>query len=116
MVRNATAVNASHNFRDLQNYIYCDFSHASPFHLKGDVIVGGRSRAFFKTPAIGLDKLDAVADELECAPVLAIICCPFILIEHSDHSDSGSLMEIGGNELGQLSKTAHLDPVGVLLF
>jgi len=37
----------------------------------------------------------AITDIVKCASDLAIIALPLVLIEHSGHSNSGSLMQIG---------------------
>ena len=84
--------------------------------LKGHFVIDGFRGCFpfLESPAVCLDELDGVPDDLEGAAVLAIVGRPLVLIEDSGDGDSGAFMQILGRDVGQFVKGHALDPAGFL--
>jgi len=84
--------------------------------LKGHFVIDGFRGCFpfLESPAVCLDKLDGVPDDLEGAAVLSIVRRPLVLVQNSGNGDPGSFMEILGANLGQFVEGHALDPAGFL--
>jgi len=84
--------------------------------LKGHFVIDGFRGClpFLESPAVCLNELDSVPDDLEGAAVLSIVGRPFVLVQDSGDGDPGALMEILGADLGQLVEGHALDPAGFL--
>ncbi len=81
-------------------------------HFVIDVFRGRLS--LLESPAVRLDELDGVADDLKGAAGLSIVGGPLVLVQDSGDGDSGALVEILGADLGQLVEGHALDPAGFL--
>jgi len=84
--------------------------------LKGHFVIDGFRGCFpfLESPAVCLDELDGVPDDLEGAAGLSIVGCPLVLVQDTGDGDSGALVEILGADLGQLVEGHALDPAGFL--
>lgn len=84
--------------------------------LKGHFVIDGFRGCFpfLESPAVCLDELDGVPDDLEGAAVLSIVGGPLVLIEDSGDGDTCSFVQILGADLGQLVEGYALDPAGFL--
>lgn len=84
--------------------------------LKGHFVIDGfRGRlSLLESPAIRLDELDGVSDDLEGAAVLSIVGGPLVQVQDSGDGDPGAFVEMLGADLGQLVEGHALDPAGFL--
>ena len=86
--------------------------------LKGHFVIDGFRGCFpfLESPAVRLDELDGVADDLECAAGLSIVGGPFVLVQDSGDGDPGAFVKILGADVGQLVEGNALDQAGFLFF
>ena len=81
-------------------------------HFVIDVFRGRLS--LLESPAVRLDELDGVADDLKGAAGLSIVGGPLVLVQDSGDGDPGALVQILGTDVGQFVEGHALDPAGFL--
>ena len=85
---------------------------ASPPFSEGGVVFGF---SLLETPAVGLDELQRVGDELVCALGDAFVGFPYMSVEGSDDGDLCPFVKAPCSDVCQLLEANDTDPAGLLL-